>query len=168
MTTTGNSYKYKLDFYYQWALIYLGTLVVYGAVRGNFVEQKFEYVLNDPILYVIVFFTVMSIVLLALNALRNRALVVTDDAIVFTSRFDEHRVPVNELQWMTIGRERGVQTAGRSQAVVFRRKGKRRLYRVRVGRYEREQELLQDMKKIAARVPQTRRPQWRRAMFTDR
>lgn len=168
MTTHINTYKYKLDFYYQWALIYLGTLVAYGAIRGNFVEQKFEYVLSDPLMYVIVFFTVMSLVLLGLNALRNRRLVVGEDAIAFVTRFDEHRVAVADLEWMYIGRERRVQTAGRSQVVVFKRKGKRRLYRVRIGRYERDKDLLQDMERIAAGVPVLRHPHWRRALFTDR
>lgn len=168
MTTHGNTYKYKLDFYYQWALIYLGTLVVYGAIRGNFVEQKFEYVLSDPIMYVIVFFTAMSLVLLGLNALRNRRLIVGQDAIAFVSRFDEHRIAVADLEWMYIGRERKVQTAGRSQVIVFKRKAKRRLYRVRIGRYERDQELLVDMKRIAATVPALHHPHWRRALFTDR
>jgi hypothetical protein len=119
-------------------------------------------------MYVIVFFTAMSLALLALNALRNRRLVITDAAVVFASRFDEHRVPVADLEWMYIGRERKVQTGGRSQVIIFKRRGKRRLYRVRVGRYEREQDLLQDMKGIAARVPALKHPRWRRALFTER
>ncbi|MEK9135724.1 MAG: hypothetical protein AAB393_01270, partial [Bacteroidota bacterium] len=68
-------FKYKLDFYYQSTLIYLVTLILYGGIRGNFVEQKFEYVLNDPLMYVIVFFVLMSLVVLVLNYIRNRRLI---------------------------------------------------------------------------------------------
>ena len=53
------TFRYKLDFYYLQALIYLVTLMLYGGIRGNFIEREFLYVLNDPIMYVIVFFAVM-------------------------------------------------------------------------------------------------------------
>ena len=33
-------FKYKLDFYYQSALIYLVTLILYGSVRGSLVEGR--------------------------------------------------------------------------------------------------------------------------------
>lgn len=167
MTTQERVFAYKLDFYYLSALLYLVTLVLYGGIRGNFVEAKFEYVLNDPILYVIILFVLISFVSLALNALRRRRLVLTGDAIVFANRFEERRIPVTAIEWMHIGRERGVQTGGRFQVVVFKVKGRRRLVRIRVGRYERDRELVAEMQAIAAAVP-PRRGGWRRSRFTDR
>lgn len=161
-------FKYKLDFYYQQAIIYLVTLVLYGGIRGNFVEQKFEYVLNDPLMYVIVFFVAMSIIILALNFIRSRRLIVTETAIVFTNRWHERRVNVAEIEWMHVGREARVQTSGRFQVVVFKLKGRRRLFRIRVGRYERQRELVQEMNRIAGHVPVRRRSRWRRPRFTDR
>lgn len=167
MTAQERVFAYKLDFYYLSALLYLVTLVLYGAIRGNFVEAKFEYVLNDPILYVIIVFVLISFVSLALNALRRRRLVLTGDAIVFANRFEERRIPVAAIEWMHIGRERGVQTGGRFQVVVFKVKGRRRLVRIRVGRYERDRELVAHMQAIAAAVP-PRQGGWRRSRFTDR
>ena len=45
MTTTEGEkvFRYKLDFYYLQALIYLVTLVLYGAIRGNFIEREFLF-----------------------------------------------------------------------------------------------------------------------------
>ena len=161
-------FKYKLDFYYQSALIYLLTLIMYGGIRGNFVEQKFEYVLNDPIMYVIVFFVLVAFVTLGLNYLRNRRLVVTLDAIVFKHRWHERRVSIGNIEWMHIGREAHVQTGGRFQVIVFKLKARRRLFRIRVGRYERERELVTEMTRIAATVPKRKHRQWRKPRFTDR
>lgn len=168
MTADDKSFRYKLDFYYQSALIYLLTLIVYGGIRGNFVEAKFEYVLNDPLMYVIVFFVLMSLVTLALNALRNRRLVIAHDAIIFRHRWNERRIGIDEMEWMHIGREAGVQTGGRFQVVVFKIKERRRLYRIRVGRYERERDLIHEMHALAARVPKRTRRSWRRPRITDR
>jgi len=154
------TFKYKLDFYYQSALIYLITMVLYGGIRGSFVEAKFEYVLNDPLMYVIIIFVLVALVALVINKLRNRRLIITDEAIVFSHRWAEHRVPVADIEWMHIGREALVETGGKRQVVVFKLKGKRRIYRVRIGRYEKEKELWSEMGKIAQRVPRRRTRRW--------
>jgi len=167
MTDHERVFRYKLDFYYQQALIYLVTLVLYGGIRGNFVEQKFEYVLSDPLIYVIIFFVLMSLVVLGLNFLRNRRLVITDYDLIFTHRWHEWRIAIPDIEWMHVGRELGVQTGGRFQVVVMKLKGRRRLLRVRLGRYERPRELLHEMNSIAARVPVRKRSRWRRPRFTD-
>jgi hypothetical protein len=168
MTSEPRTFKYKLDFYYQSALIYLVTLIMYGGIRGNFVEAEFKYVLNDPLLYVIVFFVLMSFVTLVLNMLRNRRLIITHDAVIFKHHWDERRVAIQDIEWMHIGREAGVQTSGRFQVILIKLKGKRRAYRIRVGRYEREKELVHEMQTIAAHVPHRKRRTWRRPRITDR
>ncbi|MEW6510424.1 MAG: hypothetical protein AB1428_05635 [Bacteroidota bacterium] len=168
MTEREKVFTYKLDFYYQSALIYLITLILYGGIRGNFVEQKFEYVLNDPIMYVIILFVLMSMVTLGLNAMRNRRLIITHDALVFKHRWHERRVPIAEIEWMHIGREAYVQTGGRFQVIVFKLKQRRRLFRIRVGRYEREKELVAEMTRIAEGVPKRKKRPWRRARITER
>jgi hypothetical protein len=53
-----------------------------------------------------------------------------------------------------------VETGGKRQVVVFKLKGKRRIYRVRIGRYEKEKELWSEMGKIAQRVPRRRTRRW--------
>ncbi len=168
MTEDAKTFKYKLDFNYQSAIIYLVTLVVYGGIRGNFVEQKFEYVLNDPIMYVIIMFVVGSFAVLILNRIRNRRLVITADAMVFKNRWHERRVELRDIEWMHIGREMHVQTSGKFQVVLVKLRGRRRLFRIRVGRYERERELVHEMQRIAAAVPKRKRPRWRRPKFLDR
>ena len=162
------TFRYKLDFYYLQALIYLVTLVLYGGIRGNFFEREFLYVLNDPIMYVIVFFVVMSFVTLGLNYIRNRRLIITNDALVFKHRWQERRIPLSEIEWMHIGREQRVQTGGRFQVIVFKLKARRRVFRIRVGRYERERELVSEMTRIAANIPRRKQSRWRRPRFSNR
>jgi hypothetical protein len=147
------TFKYKLDFYYQQALIYLATLVLYAGVKGSFIENEFVFVFRDPIVYIIMFFVLVSIVVLILNRVRDRKLVIRDDKIIFHSGTRERAINLSDIEWMHIGREMLVQTAGRFQMVVFKMKGRRRLFRVRVGRYERDRELVAEMERIAERVP---------------
>lgn len=153
-------FKYKLDFYYQQTLIYLSALVLYAGIRGSFIENQFSFVFNDPIVFIFIIFFLLSLVTLFLNIYRNRKLVVYDDKIVFHSRSMEREIPVADIEWMHIGRERSVQTAGRFQLVIFKVRGRRWSYRIRVGRYERDRELVAEMEAIAQRVPRGKRRQF--------
>ncbi|MBI5463508.1 MAG: hypothetical protein HY966_00975 [Ignavibacteriales bacterium] len=147
------TFKYKLDFYYQQTLIYLMTLVLYAGIKGSFVENEFVFVFKDPIVGIIIFFFLIALVTLLLNLYRERRLVVEDHRIVFHSRKREREVRIDEIEWMHIGRERMVQTAGRFQQITIKLKGRRRPFRVRVGRYERDRELVAEMERLAQHVP---------------
>ncbi len=168
MSETEKVFKYKLDFYYQSALIYLLTLFAYGGIRGNFVEAKFEYVFNDPLMYVIMFFVVMSLVVLVLNVIQKRRLIITEAAILFKNRFRERRVSAADIEWVHIGRESRVQTGGRFQVIVFKLKEKRRFLRIRVGRYERDRELVAEVNRFTSGIPKRNYKRWSRPGFTDR
>jgi hypothetical protein len=146
-------FKYKLDFYYQQTLIYLVTLVLYAGIRGSFVEDQFSFVFKDPIVYIIIVFFVVAVAALFLNVWRGRRLVIEHDRIVFQTRTQTRSIPFTEIEWMHIGRERLVQTAGRFQQVTLRLRGRPLPIRIRVGRYERDRELVAEMEQIAARVP---------------
>jgi hypothetical protein len=168
MPDQGKTFKYKLDFYYQSTLIYLVTLILYGVIRGSLVEKKFSYMLDDPLMYVIVFFVLMSVVALLLNYARNRRLIITQDAIIFKHHWGERVIKLSEIEWLHIGREPRVQTSGRFQVIMIKLKGRRRLFRIRVGRYERERELVHEMNRIASNVPMRKHRRWNRPKFTDR
>ncbi len=161
-------FRYKLDFYYQSALLYLVTLILYGGIRGSFVEARFEYVLGDPLMYVILFFVVMSIVTLVINRVRDRRLVIHGSSIIFRHRFDELRIDAKNIEWMHIGREKTVQTAGMFQMAVFKLRDRRRLFRIRIGRYERAKDLLVELKRIAAAIPGRGKRSWTKRGITDR
>lgn len=161
-------FKYKLDFYYQQTLIYLCALVLYAGIKGSFIENQFSFVFNDPIVFIFIIFFFISLVTLFLNVYRNRKLIVYEDKIVFHSRSTEREISLTEIEWMHIGRERSVQTAGRFQLVMFKVRGRRWSYRIRVGRYERDRELVAEMEAIAAKVPRGKRRQFgvRRRTYT--
>jgi hypothetical protein len=150
-------FRYKLDFYYQQSLLYLVTLIFYAGVRGTFDFDRLPTLFEDPILYIIMVFVIISFVVLLLNRARDRKLIVTEENIIFHHKFHERVIPFTDIEWFHIGRERAVQTAGRSQVIVFKIKDRRRLFRIRVGRYEHEKELMAEIQRIASRVPKGKR-----------
>jgi hypothetical protein len=149
----GKVFKYKLDFYYQQTLIYLFTLVLYAGVRGSFVENQFSFVFKDPIVCIIALFFAVSLIVLLLNIWRNRRLTITPERLVFHSRNSERIFEISDFEWMHIGKERLVQTAGRFQQISIKLKKRPIPIRIRVGRYERNHELVAEMEIIANKVP---------------
>lgn len=147
------TFRYKLDFYYLQALAYLLVMILYASVRGTFVEDKFEFVFRDPIVFVMIIFVLIAMVVLVLNRIRDRKLILQPNKIVFHNKFHERKIQIADIEWMYIGRERSVQTAGRSQIIIFKTKDRRTPYRIRLGRYERENELIAEMEGISERVP---------------
>ncbi len=129
------------------------TLVLYAGIRGSFVENQFSFVFKDPIVYIIVFFFIISLVVLFLNIWRNRKLVITLERLNFHSRHRERVFEITDIEWMHIGKERLVQTAGRFQQISIKMKNRPTPIRIRVGRYEHNRELVAEMEKIAERVP---------------
>jgi hypothetical protein len=162
--TEGKIFRYRLDFYYQQAILYLVTLIVYLGVRGTVSWDRLPTLFADPVLYIIIVFALVSIVVLLLNKLRDRKLTITEDTLVFHNRYHDRVIPFANIEWMYIGRERLVQTAGRFQVIVFKIKDRRRLFRIRAGRYDHDEELLQEMHRLATRVPKISRPSLRTRM----
>ncbi len=104
-------FKYKLDFYYQQSLLYLLTLILYAGIRGTFAFDRLPSLEVDPILYIIIFFVLLSFVVLLLNKARDRKLILAPDKIIFHNKFRNREIALNEIEWFHIGRERSVQTA---------------------------------------------------------
>lgn len=154
----GKIFKYKLDFYYQQSLLYLVTLIIYAGIRGTFHFDQLPTLEIDPLMYIIILFVLSSFIVLLLNRSRDRKLIVSSDKIVFHNKYRDQEIGLSDIEWLHIGRERRVQTAGATQVVVFKSKSRRRLFRIRIGRYERDRELLQEMHRISQLVPRGKRP----------
>lgn len=152
-----SEFKYKLDFYYQQSLIYLLTLVLYAGVKGTFVDANFTLVFDDPIMYIIAFFVVIAFATLLLNRIRDRKVIVSDNEIVFQHRFNRRSIAVQDIEWIHVGKERQVQTAGRSQVIMIKAKHRRRAFRIRLGRYERERELLRLLEQLSEKAPKRKK-----------
>lgn len=150
-------FPYKLDFYYQQTVIYLVTLLLYVGIKGSFVEDRFTIVFKDPVVYVIALFCVIAVVTLVLNLMRKRQLIITENAIIFQSRYRKRIFTFSDIDWIFIGRERLVRTAGKVQLVLLKPKQQPWVFRIRIGRYERSKELMAEMERIAQVVPQRTR-----------
>ncbi len=151
-------FKYKLDFYYIQTIFYLVVLVLWAGFRRTFSLPILPAMYIDPILYLIMAFVIVSLVTVILNKIRDRRLIMLKDRMVFHQKSRDREILFSEIEWMYIGKEKRVQTAGRFQVILLKLKDRLRLIRIRVGRYEREDELLEEMERMSQVVPKIKRP----------
>ncbi|MBE0643460.1 MAG: hypothetical protein IH600_05230 [Bacteroidetes bacterium] len=147
------SFKRRNDLYYITLLVYVAFAVLYIVVTGTITDDTVEFGLKDPVVYIIAAFVVHALIMLLTSIVRKRRLVITEDALVFASRFHERFVPFADIERITLKRERRrlntSKLGDRKFAVIkLHVSGRRRVLRLRVANYEREKELYQLLKKL--------------------
>ncbi|MFZ1728803.1 MAG: hypothetical protein WBQ23_09330 [Bacteroidota bacterium] len=147
------SFKHRNDLYYVTLLVYVAFAVLYIVVTGTITDDSVEFGLKDPVVYIIAAFILHALIMLLTSVVRNRRLVITEDSLVFASRFRERFVPFSSIERITLKHERrrlsNSKLSDRKFAVIkLHVAGRRRVVRLRVAAYEREKELYQILKKL--------------------
>jgi hypothetical protein len=141
-------YKYRMDFYYQLLVIYLVFFVLYAVIKGQFFEEKFQLVLNDPIIYILVLFIALFLVLVLINIIRNKQIVMQNDRVVLRNRFGSREILFNEILNIKIGRHRKRNLDVPYRIIKLKLLHRRKLLRIRANEYERGSELIREFLKI--------------------
>ena len=91
-------FKYNMSFYYKSTIIYFIVLILYGVIRGEFIEDSFRLITRDPILYFLAIILLISVAALAYNLVRNMYVEVSDEGIVFADRFKSKSYKLNQIK----------------------------------------------------------------------
>jgi hypothetical protein len=148
MSTQVHRFKRRNDFYYITLLVYVAFAVLYIVVTGTVTAHTVEFGLKDPVIYIIAAFILHALVMLISSLVRNRRLVITEDALIFASRFRERRIPFSDIDHIGFKREHRRINDGRFAVIKLKVSGRRRILRLRVANYEHERELYTILKKL--------------------
>lgn len=138
--------KVRLEFYWQSVALYAVTLIVYVMVKSLW-EQTLQQglvnvVLTDPIVVLLGVFVLIATTALLFDGIAQRSVIVSEDAITFTSRFHERIFELHEIEKITIGKEKRVRARGVLSIVRIQIKNKRRAIRIRPALYENDHNLV--------------------------
>ena len=137
-----------MDFYYQSLVIYFIFFLVYALIKGNFFEQKFQLVFNDPIIYMLMLFIVIFLVIVIVNIIRSKQIILKEDKIIFKNRFGERSVSYKDIMNVRIIKKRIAKEDMPFRIIKLRLKNRRRLLRIRANDYERGPELIREFLKL--------------------
>jgi hypothetical protein len=99
-------YKYRLDFYYKSLIVYLLFFIVYIVIKGNFFEEKFEVVFQDPIIYICVLFILFFFIVMIMHAVKAKEIIFEGDKIIMRNRFGQREIKFNEIIAVRLSRKR--------------------------------------------------------------
>ncbi len=146
-----NVFTYKLEIYYQAIAIYGVTLVAYAAVVG-FARGSFEHVLRDQVVYVLAACTLAAAAGLIINVVARRRIEIDDEKIVVASSFHRREIPITEIIWVHIGKEKRMKVRGAFRVAKFKLRNRRKLLRLRPSLFHPEDRLVEALRQIDVKV----------------
>ncbi|MBS1495005.1 MAG: hypothetical protein JST55_15955 [Bacteroidetes bacterium] len=144
------TYKYRLDFYYTSLLIYLFVFIAYVILKGSFSDEKFQVVIQDPIIYIFTAFIVFFLIVLISNYIRARYLIFDDRKITLKNRFGQRELPYNEIVGIKFSREKkeGRLEKSNIRLVKLKLSNRKRLLRIRLSDFQNETKLISEFQQI--------------------
>ncbi len=147
-----SKFKYNMSFYYQSTIIYFIAFAIYLLIRGQFVESSYTLITRDPIIYLLAFIVVVSLVALFFNLFRNRYIEFSNEGLIFSDRFGSKLIHKNEIKEVKLGKDRRYGKSNALKLVRIKVKTRLRPVVVRPSDYENENELLKKFHQLKLEV----------------
>ena len=147
-----SKFKYNMSFYYQSTIVYFIAFAIYLLIRGQFVESSYTLITHDPIIYLLAFIVVISVVALLFNLYRNRYIEFSNEGLIFSDRFGSKLIHKNEIKEIKLGKDRRFGKSNALKLVRIKIKTRIRPFVVRPSDYENENELLKKFHQLKLEV----------------
>lgn len=145
-------FKYNLSFYYKSTIIYFIVLILYGVIRGEFVEDSYKLITRDPILYFLAIILVTSVAALVYNLVRNMYIEILEDGIVFADRFKSKTIKIDQIKKIKFSRQVRTSNSPAFRTVKIKINAKVRPVLIRFSDYENQDELLLRMEELKSKI----------------
>jgi len=149
-----NIFKYNMSFYYKSTIIYFVVFILYGVIRGEFVEDSFKLITKDPVLYFLAIIVIISVAALLYNLFRNMYIEITDDGISFADRFGTKKIMIDQITRIRFSKQRRAVNSKSFRTARLKVNSKIRPLIIRFADYENQDELLnriEELKKMIER-----------------
>ena len=148
-------FKYNLSFYYKSTIIYFIVLILYGVIRGEFIEDSYRLITRDPILYFLAIILVISFAALIYNLIRNMYIEISEDGIVIADRFKRKLYPVDQIRRIKFSRQMRTSNSPAFRTARIKVNSKVRPVFIRFSDYENQDELLFRVEELKSKIEKT-------------
>jgi len=145
-------FKYNLSFYYKSTIIYFIVLILYGVIRGEFIEDSFRLITKDPILYFLGIILVISVAALLYNLIRNMYVEISDEGIVFADRFKSKSYKIDQIKKIKFSRQVRTSNSPAFRTARIKINSKVRPLLIRFSDYENQDELLNRIEELKSMI----------------
>jgi len=145
-------FKYNLSFYYKSTIIYFIVLILYGVIRGEFVEDSFTLITRDPILYFLAIILIVSVAALLHNIIRNMYIEISDEGIVFADRFGSKEYKIDQIKKIKFSRQVRTSNSPAFRTVRIKVNSKVTPLLIRFSDFENQDELLLRLEELKSKI----------------
>ncbi len=145
-------FKYNMSFYFKSTIIYFIVLILYGVIRGEFIEDSFRLITRDPILYFLAIILIISVAALAYNLIRNMYVEVSDEGIVFADRFKSKSYKIDQIKKIKFSRQVRTSNSPAFRTARIKMNAKVRPLLIRFSDYENQDELLLRIEELKSQI----------------
>jgi hypothetical protein len=138
-----NRFKYNLNIYYQSTIIYFVAFVLYVIVRGQFVEDSFNLIIKDPVLYAFGVIVIISVLTLLYNMNRKRFIEINENEIIFGNKYASKKISLTDIEQIRIFKKKLEKEYSFLRIVRIKLKNRKRTLSIRTSDYENEEELIE-------------------------
>lgn len=106
MTGKSTVYRYNMSIYYQSTIVYFVVMILYALIKGEFLEDRFELIIQDPVIYFFIIVVVVSLIALLYNINLRKHIEVSENAITFRRGKRKKTVKLENIISVKIARDR--------------------------------------------------------------
>ena len=145
-------FKYNLSFYYKSTIIYFIVLIIYGIIRGEFIDDSYRLITLDPILYFLAIILIVSVAALIYNLIRNMYIEISDEGIVFADRFKTKSYKIDQIKKIKYSRQFRTSNSIAFRTARIKINSKVRPVIIRFSDFENQDELLLRLEELKSRI----------------
>jgi len=123
---------------------------MYVIGKGSFLNERFEVVFQDPIIYIFTAFILFFMILIISKHVSARYLIFDERKITIKSRFGQREIPYNEILGLKFSKERKRDNLEKSNIRLVKLKlaKRRRLLKIRLSDFQNETKLIGEFHQI--------------------
>ena len=147
-------FKYNMSFYYKSTIIYFIVLILYGVIRGEFIDDSYHLITKDPILYFLAIILVISVGALIYNLVRNMYIEISDEGIIFADRFKSKKYMIDQIKKIRFSRQKRTSNSSAFRTARIKINSRVRPVLIRFSDFENQDELLLRVEELKSKVEQ--------------
>lgn len=145
---TKKVFKYNLSFYYQSTIIYFVVLLLYVVIKGEFVEDSFKKISNDPVVYFFLLVVLISLVAMIYNLMLNRHIEINTEKITVQRGSRIRSIKFSDIESIRVAKERRRSKSNSFTFIKIKAVNRKIPMIIIPYDYENKQELLETLKRI--------------------
>jgi hypothetical protein len=122
--------------------------MLYGVIRGEFVEDSFKLITKDPVLYFLAIIVIISVASLLYNLIRNMYIEITAECISFADRFGTKKINIDQIKRIRFSKPRRAVNSKSFRTARIKVNSKIRPVIIRFADFENQDELLSRIEEL--------------------